>query len=479
MNYYYAILPLAAAVIGAAITKRIIISLVFGLLIGTLLKSKSILGMILLAGDSLSGVVSDKTNAYIILFLFCFGALAEIFKTGGGISGFAKVIKPYVKSEKGALLTIWAATPISFLDCCFHVIATATISKPIIEDLNASKLKATFIINTTSSQLVVLIPFATTYVGYILGVISSSMQKAGISGNSYMTYLSGVFLNFYSILILAVSILIIFFDFDFSRLFKRLLHHKTEPKGNQNKGEHDSQEAHEQGEFDEKNSPRLRNLLIPLTFLIALIFFLLWWTGHGKGRSFFQAIINADYEKSIFVATIATLVLTALLYIFQKIPMEKIEGSFLEGGVDLLPPIVILILAWAITDVTKELGFTKFVSSIITTSFPHQLIPFIIFLVGGLVSYFMGSSWGTWALIMPIAFTLIASTGANIPLTVGAVLAGGSIGDNLSPLGETPVTTSSLMGVPITEHIKYALPFGLVVIVTSALLYVIAGYFVF
>ena len=129
-----------------------------------------------------------------------------------------------------------------------------------------------------------------------------------------------------------------------------------------------------------------------------------------------------------------------MLYVFQKIS-KKIESSFLTGGVDLLPPIV--------------------------------------FLVGGLVSYFMGSSWGTWALIMPIAFTLIASTGANIPLTVGAVLAGGSIGDNLSPLGETPVTTSSIMSVPITEHVKNALPFGLVVIVISALLYAVAGFFVF
>jgi len=477
MDHYYALLPLAAAVIGAAITKRIIISLAFGLLIGTLLKSKSILGMILFAGDSLAGVVSDKTNAYIILFLFCFGALAEIFKTGGGISGFATAIKPYIKSEKGALMTIWAATPISFLDCCFHVIATTTISKPIVEDLNASKLKAAFIINTTSSQLVVLIPFATTYVGYILGLISSSMQKAGLSGNSYMTYLSGVFLNFYSILMIAVSILVIFFNLDFSRLFQRLLNRKTQKDESQ--GEHDAEEAHEQGDFDEKTSPRLRNLLIPLAFLIALIFFLLWWTGHGKGRSFFQAIINAEYEKSIFVATIATLVLTLLLYVFQRISMKKIESSFLTGGVDLLPPIVILILAWAITDVTKALGFHKFVSSLITTSFPHQLIPLIVFLVGGLVSYFMGSSWGTWALIMPIAFSLAASTGASIPLTVGAVLAGGSIGDNLSPLGETPVTTSAIMGVPITEHVKYALPFGLVVVVISALLYTAAGYFVF
>jgi Na+/H+ antiporter NhaC len=255
------------------------------------------------------------------------------------------------------------------------------------------------------------------------------------------------------------------------------LQHKFESKDeNNSNGEHDVHEAHEQGKYDEKTYPRLRNLLIPLLFLISLITFLLWWTGHSSGSSFFQSIINSDYEKSIFVATIATLVFTALLYVFQKIPMKDIESSFLAGGVDLLPPIVILIIAWSITDVTEDLGFTTFISSLIKTSFPHDLVPLIVFLVGGLVSYFMGSSWGTWALIMPIAFTLIASTGASIPFTVGAVLAGGSIGDNLSPLGETPVTTSTIMGVPITEHIRYALPFGLIAILISALLYIITGY---
>lgn len=198
------------------------------------------------------------------------------------------------------------------------------------------------------------------------------MEKASITGNTYMTYLSGVFLNSYSISILIISILIIFLKFDFTKIFNRFLQHKFESKDeNNSNGEHDVHEAHEQGEYDEKTYPHLRNLLIPLLFLISLIIFLLWWTGHSSGSSFFQSIVNADYEKSIFVATISTLVLTALLYVFQKIPMKDIESSFLAGGVDLLPPIVILILAWSITDVTKDLGFTTFISSLIKTSFPH------------------------------------------------------------------------------------------------------------
>lgn len=120
---------------------------------------------ILAVGEYLAGVVAEESHAYIILFLFAFGALAEIFKIGEGISGFAKTAEPYIRTEKGALLSVLAATPATFLDCCFHVISTGTISKPLLNKVGGSKDKLAFVVNTTSSQLIVLIPFATTYVG--------------------------------------------------------------------------------------------------------------------------------------------------------------------------------------------------------------------------------------------------------------------------------------------------------------------------
>lgn len=470
MGSYIAVLPLVAAIIGAAVSKRIIPSLVCGLLIGTFIKSKSLIGMFIVAGNYLSGVLSDRGNAYIIMFLFCFGALAEIFKLGGGISGFANRVAPYVKTEKGALLSVWAATPVSFLDCCFHVISTTTITKPLLENVKGSRQKLAFVINTTSSQLIMLIPFATTYVGYIIGLIASSMSKAGVSGSPFLLYINSVYLNFYSIIILLISILIIFFDFSFFKIAQPAY------KLTENSGEHNSHGAHSQEEFEEKAPPRLSNLLIPLGFLLVSVIYMLWLSGRNKSSGFLQAIMNADFESSIFVATLATLVLSAVLYGVQRIPFKQIESSFLTGGVDLLPPIVILILAWSITNVTRDLGFAAVVTGLVKNTFAAWLIPLVIFMIGGLASYFMGSSWGTWALIMPLAVSTAVSVGASLPLTIGAVLAGGSIGDNLSPLGETPVLTSTLMDIPVMDHVKYNLPYGLVAVVFAALLYLILGY---
>ena len=242
-------------------------------------------------------------------------------------------------------------------------------------------------------------------------------------------------------------------------------------------GDHDSHEAHDEHHYQEKVPPRIANLLLPLIFLLALITYLLWWTGQAKGAaSVGEALLNADYEKAIFVATFATLVGTALFYALQKIPMKELQSHFLSGGTEMLPPIVILTLAWALTGITQQLGFSPFIGSLLGNTLPPQLVPVIVFALGGLASYFMGSSWGTWALIMPLGLSLAVTTGANVPLVVGAVLAGGSIGDNLSPLGETPVLTAAVMDIPVTSHISYVLPYGLVAIGTAALLYLALGY---
>ncbi|VBB09071.1 Hypothetical protein LUCI_4357 [Lucifera butyrica] len=474
---YLSVIPPIAAILGAAVTKKIIPSLVFGLLAGSIANAGwSLTGGLLAAGNYLSRVIANPDHAYIILFLFSFGALAEMFKAGGGIAGFSQAAAPYVKTERGALASVFLATPISFLDCCFHVIATSTISKPLLEKAGGSKEKLAFIINTTSSQLVALVPFATTYVGYILGVIGSSMAQTGIQGSPYLLYLHSVFLNFYSLIMVAISVMAVFFPLDFSFL---ALAHPAYKKDTGAEGPHHTQEGHEEAEFDENVPPRLANLLLPLVLLLAAIVYLFWLTGREKtGAGFAAALLNADYEKAIFVATLATLVFTAVFYALQKIPMQKLQKYFLSGGTEMLPPLVILVLAWAITAVTQDLGFNAFVGSFLTRSaISAPLVPVLIFAIGGFASYFMGSSWGTWALIMPLGISIATVAGASLPLTVGAVLAGGSIGDNLSPLGETPVLTAATANLSVTEHIGYVFPYGMVAIVLAAILYVAGGYY--
>lgn len=456
-------------IILAMTTKRIISSLVVGILAGgILLGGGNIINGCILAIEHLVKSAANEESVYIIMFLFLFGSFGEIIKLSGGIKGFSELANKYVKTEKGALGTVWLVTIFTFIDCCFHGISAGTIGRALIEKVKGSKDKLAVVLNVTSCLLIILIPFGTTYVGYIIGVINSSLNKAGLKISAYDLYLKSIPFNFYAIVMILVSIGIIFFNLKFDSIVNKLSYVKE----NIEEGHGHGHEAHEQCKFEEKAPPRPLNLIFPLVFLIATTFFFFWYTGKGKGQGFAGALMNAEFEKSILLSSVITIVVTTIFYVIQKVPMEEIESHFLSGGNEMMPPIIVLILSWGLSSIIESLGFVKFITNVIGPKVPVILIPVIIFLIGCVASYFMGSAWGTWALLMPIAIPLAVTTNSNLPLVIGAVLAGGSLGDNASPLGETAILSSTISDVPLMKHVKTILPYSIGSIVISSILFI-------
>lgn len=461
-------IPLVVIIL-AGLTKRVIPSLITGVLTGGILLAKgNIIQGVVLALEHLIKSVAKEDSIYIIFFLFIFGAFGEIMKVSGGIKGFTELTSKHVKTEKGALGAVWLVTPVTFIDCCFHGIASGMIGKALIDKVKGSKRKFAFVLNVTSCLLIILIPFGTTYVGYIMGVIGSAFTNAGLNQSPYTIYLYSIPYNFYSIIMILISIGVIFFGLGFDRELKL-----TDGKNHSEENGHHHHEAHEQSEFAEKVPPRPLNLIIPLGLLISLTFFFLWYTGRGGGKGFMGAIMSADFEKAIFIAGTVTIIITSILYVFQKIPMSIIESNFLAGGNEMMPPIVVLVLSWGLSSIVKDLGFVGFITGVIGPKIPVFLIPASIFLLGCFASYFMGSAWGTWALIMPIAVPLSVSTNSNLALVIGAVLAGGALGDNTSPLGETAILSSTIAEIPLMEHVKSQMPYSAVGILISTILFIV------
>jgi len=454
----------------AAFTKRIIPSLIIGILVGGIFLSKgNVIDGIISAIDHLVKASANEESLYIILFLFVFGAFGEIMKVSGGIKGFSDLANRYVKTEKGALATIWLVTPFTFIDCCFHVISSGTIGKALIEKVKGNKYRLAHVVNVTSCLLIILIPFGTTYIGYIVGVIASSLNKVGINESPYGMFIKSIPFNFYAIVMLLISIGVIVFNFGFNKINTGVSKKQLE------ESEHSSHEAHEQCKFEEKAPPRPFNLILPLSLLIASTFFFFWYTGKDNGPGFFNAIMNAEFEKSILISGILTIIFTSVFYVLQKIPMREIESHFISGGNEIIPPIIVLILSWGLSSIVEDLGFVDFITNVVGNKIPTYLIPAVIFLIGCAASYFMGSAWGTWALVMPIALPLAVSTNSSIPLAIGAVLAGGSLGDNASPLGETAILSATISDIPIMEHVKSQLPYSLSAVGISTVLFVIAA----
>ena len=144
----------------------------------------------------------------------------------------------------------------------------------------------------------------------------------------------------------------------------------------------------------------------------------------------------------------------------------------------MMEAISLLVLIWSLTLSAEDLGFSNFISSTLGAFLPAFLTPANDISARFLVGYFIGSSWGTWGLFMPLGVSLAVSTGASIPLTVGAVFASGAFGALASPLGDTTITTASIMDLPIVEYARYKLKVSIIGGLISIAVYLAAAFFI-
>jgi Na+/H+ antiporter NhaC len=219
------------------------------------------------------------------------------------------------------------------------------------------------------------------------------------------------------------------------------------------------------------------NLIIPIGLFLSLTLFLSWWDGHTKTRGFFNAFIKSDM-LGVMLTSLLTAVIVALAYfIFQKFSVAGLATHFIKGGNELLNVIVMLSLIWALTAVSEDLGFSHYITAHVKGLIPGLFIAPSLFVLGMMISYFIGSSWGTWGLLMPLGVTLAAESHTSILLAIGAVFASGTFGAFASPLSDNTVTTCTVLDLPVVKYARSKLVPALIAAGISVILFGVASFF--
>ncbi len=209
---------------------------------------------------------------------------------------------------------------------------------------------------------------------------------------------------------------------------------------------------------EEENEPsRPYNLLVPILLLISLTLFLSWWNGHYHAHSFVDAFLKVDELDVMLESVLITLIVTIVLVMLQKFPTAKVVTRFINGGNQLMSVIVLLTLIWGVSDVSTDLGFSQYITGSVGGWIPPHFVAPILFILGAFLSYFIGSSWGTWGLLMPLGITLAHQSGANLFLVIGAVFASGTYGATCSPLSDNSVTLCTMMDMDVMDYCRWKL----------------------
>lgn len=445
-------------------TKKLIVSLFVGVLAGTLI-SKGLIGGITAIGEYMMQSIADKDSAYTLSFLIAFGSLAELIEMAGGISGFSDKVSKWAKSERGVLGWAWILSIITFFDSSFHTIAVGTVLTPVLDKAKGSKEKFAFILSVTSLQLILLIPIATAYLGYMVTLVTNNIKDTGITENAYTLVVKSVFWNLFSWIMILICVGVTLFGLGFGK-FK--IGKNSEEKEEFTKGHIEKEALH--GKSIEEYPKNSKNLIIPVLVLLISTIFFFWWTGKDNSTSFLGALSSAEFSVSIFSGVIFTIFITAIYFIFQKISLAEIEDHIIKGGEKVLSLVIILILSWALTSVTQDLGFNNLISEDLVKSIPRFLIPALLFLISGVISYTIGSSWATWALMMPLAVNFSINSGVSISIMIGTVWAGGAVTDIVSPLSAQMADTS------FGKHLTTSFPYVIVGVIITLLAYIAVGF---
>ncbi|SEP68386.1 transporter, NhaC family [Virgibacillus subterraneus] len=455
-------------VIGLSIwLKKILPGLVLGLLVGALLVEFSVLGGSQETVNYIVTTLSDENNIKIIAFLYLFGGLIGMMNISGGIKGFSEWIGGKIDSQRGLLSLIWLTLPFTFMMPMFRIMMIGPVVKSLMSEMKISKRKVGFTMDVSTSSVIVLLPVATAFVGFMVSLVEGGIQKHNLDMDPYQIFLLSIPFNFFAIVMLIIGLIRTFWS--------------SSEKEVEKKKSNEEESYHRKGIKKELSMVKAQpwNLIVPLFLLLGLSLFLLWQDGVAKGAdTIFQAFSEADATFVMLLAVFITLIITFVFYMIRKQELGETIFHFFDGGNQLMQAIILLVLVWALSLVAEDLGFSQFISSTLGSFLPSFTIPAIIFLLGSVVAYFIGSSWGTWGLFMPLGIALAVSTGASIPLTVGAVFASGSFGAMTSPLGDTTITTASILEMPLVDYARYKLKICSIGVGIAVGIYLAVGFFV-
>jgi Na+/H+ antiporter NhaC len=464
---WLSILPPVLAILMAIKTRQVYPSLILGIWLGwTIIYGWNPLAGLIHTVDTLVAVFKDADNTRVILFSALIGAVITFTQYSGGMKGFVNWIigKGLVKTRKSAGLMAWFLGVIIFIESSICVLVSGAVSRPIFDRLKISREKLSYILDSTSAPKCVLIPL-NAWGAFVLGLLAAQ----GIQ-DPVRVFISSIPLNFYAITALALVLVVILYGKDIGPMKKAEKRVREEGKLLRDGAEPLISEDVVMFEKKEGISPRPINMVLPVAVMVLMMPVVLFISGKGN-------LMEGSGSVSVLWAVICGIAAGAISYRVQGIMKTKeITDTFMKGVGGMVPLASLMILAFAIGDTCEALGTGPFVARAAESALNPGLIPAIMFVVSSFIAFSTGTSWGTFAIMIPIAVHMINLIGLHPGLVIASVLGGGVFGDHCSPISDTTIISSMAAATDHIDHVRTQMPYALLAGMVSLLLFLIFGF---
>ena len=443
---WLSVLPPIVAIVVVLWKKEVILALLAAvftseLLLATAGDSNVIFHAFLGTIERTIAVVSSPGNARLLIFSLLIGALLAYVRNSGGVTALVEriVSKGIAKSKRQVGSVTFFTGLVIFIESNLSVLTAGILSRDLFDKFKMSRARLAFIIDSTSAPVCILI-LLNGWGAYVLGLLNTYELE-----QSAMAIMWGTLpFNFYAIIALLMVVYTIATDKVHGPMKQAELNMHKE-------GEHTEQSSAQQL----VPATKARFMLVPLLSMVAAMFFFMFWTGNGD-------ITQGSGGKSVLYATCFALVVAYFLLLLSKrySHQELVDVGF-KGLAELMPLVTIVLFSLTLGASLKELGTGVFIAGVVGDYLPVYFIVPMLFLAGALISFSTGTSWGTFAILIPIGVPLIQTLGLPPSLVIAAILGGGIFGDHCSPISDTTCVSAIASGCDLLEHVKTQLPYAL------------------
>lgn len=465
---FWALVPPVVAIGLALITKEVYSSLFIGIAVGGILYSGGSFErtVVHIFQDGIIGVLTDESNVGILVFLVILGAMVSLMNKAGGSAAFGRFAAKGIKTRVGAQLATILLGVTIFIDDYFNCLTVGSVMRPVTDKFKVSRAKLAYLIDATAAPVCIIAPIS-SWAAAVTGFVEGE--------DGFSIFIQAIPYNFYALLTIVMMVGMVLMKVEFGPMLK---HERNAVKGDLFTTE--GRPYADESDPSVISRGTVMDLLIPIiSLIICCVIGMLYTGGFFSGVDFVTAFSESNASLGLTLGSFFGLLITLVLYQVRRVlDFHDCMACIPEGFKAMVPAILILTFAWTLKAMTDSLGADVYVADLVYNHARGLLnfLPAIIFLVGCLLAFATGTSWGTFGILIPIVVGVFQNTNPELMIiSISACMAGAVCGDHCSPISDTTIMASAGAHCFHLNHVFTQLPYALTASGVAFVSFIIAG----
>lgn len=480
----WSLIPPLLAITLAIFTRQVFLALGLGIISGAMMLEAAFWPGLARSIELVVETLNDPSNAMVVLFTFVIGSLISSMESLGGIRGFVTWLENsgWLKGERSVKVLVWLVGVLIFIESNITILVAGALARPLFDRFKISREKLAYLIDSTSAPICLVIPF-NAWGAYIISILQTLGEEQPVS-----LFVKSIAYNFYSLFAVSLALITALFAFDLGPMKKA--EERTKRGQLLSDGAQPMVDETLFAPPDESVRPSGWLMIAPILTLVVMMPLSLFLTGRSEVEDVASATVmdvikNGQGAVSVLWSVLAAL---ALLWIMQAVrstgERKSVGGTLddlvrfgIKGAQGMLPLALIILMALTLGSVTKLLGTGAFVAKVASANMSAAVFLPVVFIVSAFVAFSTGTSWGTFAIMVPVAMPAAAAFGVAKAPFLAAALSGGIFGDHASPISDTTIMASMAAVTDHVDHVRTQLPYALLAGGGAIVAYFLVGFF--